>query len=133
MDIDYLGNDLPNYEDPLVVAIRTVADELHVEIEGVPLDQFIPLPTGVESRHKLIGHFGNVTAYVFDPYSIAISKLDRGFMTDLQDIVFLIREGFVSIDQLIQFANDTLENSQGYDIDPREFRQHLNALLQLLS
>ena len=69
---------------------------MKLEVEGVPIDQFIPLPNGASSRHRLIGRYGNLTAYVFDPYSIAISKIDRGFETDLQDVLFLIQRELVN-------------------------------------
>ncbi len=34
--------------------------------------------------------------YVFDPYSIALSKVDRGFDTDLDDITFLIKKDMLT-------------------------------------
>ena len=87
LDIDYFGSDRPDPEDVLAATIRSVATELHIEIEGVPLDQFIPLPQDSDSRHRFIGRFGNLIVYVFDPYSIAISKLDRGFETDPHELL----------------------------------------------
>lgn len=132
LDIDYFGSDLPDRSDELEAAIRLTALEMHIEVEGVPLDQFIPLPEGTESRRRLVGYFGTITAYVFDPYSIAISKLDRGFETDLQDIVFLIRSGNVLLETLMIYADEALKQANDFDIDPREFQQHLTALQKLI-
>ncbi|MCL5276022.1 MAG: hypothetical protein M1434_14970 [Chloroflexi bacterium] len=132
LDIDYVGSDLPIPEDVLAATIRSLATELKLEVEGVPIDQFIPLPSDAGSRHLLIGRYGNLAAYVFDPYSIAISKIDRGFETDLQDVVFLIRQGLVTSDQLAQYAHVAVQRAQDFDIDPNEFRLHLAALNHLL-
>jgi hypothetical protein len=112
LDIDYVGSDLPTPEDVLAVTIQSLAAEMKLEVEGVPIDRFIPLPHGADSRHRLIGRYGNLTAYVFDPYSIAISKIDRGFETDLQDVVFLIQRKLLVFDQLLQYANAVIQQSQ---------------------
>ena len=132
LDIDYVGSDLPSPEDALSATIRLLASDLKLEAEGVPIQQFIALPDGADSRHRLIGQFGNLTAYVFDPYSIAISKINRGFESDLQDVVFLIRRGFIALDELERFAGPTVQQARNFDIDPNEFRQHLAALKRLL-
>jgi len=93
IDIDFIGDDInPN---KLHQTIMQIARELKVHVEPVPLERFIPLPQGSENRHIHIGHFGNLEVYVADPYSIALSKLDRGFDTDFDDIVFLVQNGFV--------------------------------------
>jgi hypothetical protein len=91
IDIDFVGDDVsPNQ---LHQTILRVAKELKISAEPVPLDRFVPLPKGSEERIIRIGTFGNLEVFVADPYSIALSKLDRGFDTDLADIVFLIRTG----------------------------------------
>ena len=132
LDIDYVGSDLPKPEDELATTIRSLAAELRLEVEGVPIDRFIALPPGADSRHRLVGQFGNLAAYVFDPYSIAISKIDRGFETDLQDVAFLTRAGFIALDELERFAGTTVQQARDYGIDPNEFRLHLAALKLLL-
>ncbi|MBI3169256.1 MAG: hypothetical protein HYZ22_12305 [Chloroflexi bacterium] len=88
LDIDYVGDDIN--KNNLQIAIEETAIELGLETEAVPIDRFIPLPEGNEQRGIRIGQFGNVTTYIFDPYSIALSKIDRGFDTDIEDVIFLI-------------------------------------------
>ncbi len=54
------------------------------------------MPQGVERRHKRMDRFGQLDVYVFDPYSIALSKVARGFETDLEDVVFLLRRKLIN-------------------------------------
>lgn len=93
IDIDFLGDDV--HPSELHRTILQIARELEVYVEPVPLERFIPLPEGSDERSIRIGQFGNLEVFVADPYSIALSKLDRGFDTDLDDIVFLVQKGFV--------------------------------------
>ena len=131
-DIDYVGNDLPEPSDQLAMAIQKLADEMQIEVDPVPLDEFIPLPTDADQRHRLVGQFGRLTAYIFDPYSIAISKLDRGFESDLQDIVFLIRQGLVDFEQLTAYGHDVLERRRGFDLERDSFLAHLATVAAML-
>lgn len=52
LDIDYVGSDLPNRNDELASAIHSLAHEMRIEVEGVPIHQFIPIPQGAELRHQ---------------------------------------------------------------------------------
>jgi hypothetical protein len=132
LDIDYVGSDLPSKDDVLAMTIRTLATEMKIEVEGVPLDQFIPIPQGAALRHRLVGRYGALTAYVFDPYSIAISKIDRGFEIDLQDVVFLIRNRLIALDLLEDYVTATLLQAAEYDLDSHILRQHLLLMKRLL-
>ena len=40
---------------------------------------------------------GAIRVYVFDPYSIALMKIDRAFETDMQDVRFLIQAGQIEL------------------------------------
>jgi len=70
--------------------------------------------------------------YVADPYSIALSKLDRGFDTDLADIVFLTRHNFIRIAELERITKDALLNAGKFDFNPDilEHLQELNSRLK---
>lgn len=95
LDIDYLAESPPDKAAELQATIDSLAAEMKLELEAVPLDEFIPLPDDASTRHRQVGQFGGVTAYVFDPYSIALSKVARGFEADLQDVLLIwpIRAG----------------------------------------
>lgn len=108
-----------------------VAKELKIYIVPVPLEKFIPLPEGSEKRHIRIGQFGNLEVYVADPYSIALSKLDRGFDTDLDDIVFLIRHKHVALVVLDRITHDALSLAGKFDFHP-DILAHLQELKKRL-
>jgi hypothetical protein len=80
VDIDFVGDDI--HPSEFHRSIMQIARELKIDAEPVPLDRFVPLPMGSTERQIHIGQFGNLEIYVADPYSIALSKLDRGFDTD---------------------------------------------------
>src|SRR5689334_2869651 len=94
IDIDFVGDDVS--PSPFHKTIIKLGRNMKIIMEPVPLERFIPMPTGSEERSIHIGQFGRLEVDVADPYSIALSKLDRGFDTDIDDIVFLIRQNFVN-------------------------------------
>ena len=125
IDIDYLVEDS---DKNIQKVLKELSNELQLDLEYVPLDEFIPLPAEAEQRHHFIGHYGKVDVYIFDPYSIALSKLDRGFESDIEDIVFLIKHGLVSLPQLEQVVEDAIPHARKFDMNPHELREHLQAL-----
>jgi hypothetical protein len=126
LDVDYVGDD--RRPDDLQRTISRVAHELDIEVEPVPIEEFVPVPAGASERCVFVGQFGALSVYVFDPYTIALSKLDRGFETDLADIVFLIRRGFVDLASLETLALDAIAQAREFDLDPAAIRAHLQAL-----
>lgn len=69
-------------------AVESLAAELKMDIEAVPLAEFIPLPPEAQQRRRFVGRYGQLEAYIFDLYSIALSKIARGFEADLVEVVF---------------------------------------------
>lgn len=123
LDIDYDGEEIS--ADEFRTLLELVAAEMHIELEAVPLRRFIPLPPGADGRHIPIGNFGNLQVFVFDQYSIALSKRDRGFDSDIEDVVFLLREGFVEGDTLGAMITVAAESAAEYDLNTRQMRAHL--------
>jgi hypothetical protein len=125
VDIDFVGDDIdPN---PLHRVIIEIAKELKIHVEPVPLDRFVPLPKGSADRSIYVGQFGNLEVYVADPYSIALSKLDRGFDTDFEDIIFLIKHNHIYLNELERITRDALPDARKYDFHP-EILDHLQEL-----
>lgn len=125
IDIDFVGDDVhPNELHQFIIQI---AKELHIHVEPVPIDRFIPLPKGSEERQIRIGQFGNLEIYVADPYSIALSKLDRGLDTDLEDIIFLVRNNFITLDELERITRDAILYAGKFDLHP-DMLDHLEEL-----
>jgi hypothetical protein len=125
LDIDFVGDDV--HPNEFHRTIMQIARELKIHVEPVPLERFVPLPKGSEQRVIHIGQFGNLEIYVADPYSIALSKLDRGFDTDLEDIVFLIHRNHVTLEELERITQNALSLARKYDLHP-EILGHLQEL-----
>ena len=66
-------------------------------------------------------------------YSIAFSKLARGFDTDIDDVVFLLHHGLLTLAQLESVVNHGMREGQKFDIMPSELRNNWWALQQRLS
>lgn len=126
IDIDFIGDDVsPNELHKLIIQ---VAKEMKFLVEPVALDRFIPLPEGSDERNIHIGQFGNLEVYVADPYSIALSKLDRGFDTDLDDIIFLIQRGLIELAELERVTESSLPRAGQFDIDTDTMLAHLQTV-----
>jgi hypothetical protein len=121
-DLDYsLEATIP---EPCRLVIREVAAELGLDVEENAPAEFMPLPTGVEVRHKLIGRFGRLEAFVFDPYSMAVMKVDRAFPSDFEDVAYLLQAGLINLQSLEQCIDDV---ARRYD-EPRKLRQNFEEL-----
>jgi hypothetical protein len=113
--------------------MKKVAQELRIELEAVPLPRFIPIPPGASERHIPIGRFGKLQVLVFDPYSIALSKLDRGLDSDIEDVVFLLRHGFVTVPDIAELITGlTREVAAEYDLDLAQMHVHLDLARAML-
>ena len=73
---------------------------------------------GNENRIIRIGLFGNLEVFVADPYSIALSKLDRGLDTDFDDLVFLVQNKHVDMDAFERMLGDALPHAHKFDFNP---------------
>ncbi|MEW6718338.1 MAG: DUF6036 family nucleotidyltransferase [Chloroflexota bacterium] len=133
VDIDVTTETLGNQTTDLIRVIEATANELRVELEVIPIEEFVPLPEGAETRHKLVGQFGNLTVYVYDPYTIALSKLARGFESDLQDVLFLLRRGIIRLDELTLHVEAALPRAWDFNIDPGDLRQYMGEIRRLYS
>ena len=82
---------------------------------------------GSTERKIRIDQFGNLEFFIADPYCIALRKLDRGFDTDFNDIIFLIQQNFVSLNEPQLSTRDALPHARKYDIHP-DILDHLKEL-----
>lgn len=131
-DIDYVGNNLPSQDDEFDLLIKRIANELDLDVEAVPIDGFLPVPQGTEQRHIFIGNYELLTVYVYDPYTIALSKVERGFASDFQDVQFLVTHEYVDLSLLEQQATILESKAIAYLIDVVTFRRHFETLKKLL-
>jgi hypothetical protein len=125
IDIDFIGDDV--HPNPLHRTIMQIAREMQIHVEPVPLERFVPLPEGNEERVIRIGQFGNLEVFIADPYSIALSKLDRGLDTDFDDLVFLIQNNHVDMDEFERILSAALPHARKFDFNP-DIIEHLQEL-----
>lgn len=130
LDLDFDGEETA--DDELCLLLSQVATEMQLEIEAVPLHRFFPLPSGAENRHIFIGTFGNLRVYVFDPFSIALTKLDRGFDADIDDVAFLLRQDLVNAATLESMIDQAAGLAAAFDFNPNDMRTRLELAIQLL-
>jgi hypothetical protein len=129
LDVDY---SMEGASPDLEQVLTELAAELHLDLEHVPLREFIPLPSEAERRRRFIGRFGLVDAFIFDLYSIALSKIARGFESDLEDVEFLLRGNLIDWLDLENHFNEILPRADSADIDPREFATYFDTLRKRL-
>lgn len=112
-------------------AMAAVADQLHVELEVITIEEFVPVPANASLRHKFVGQFGQIDVYVFDPYTLALSKLARGLETDIQDILFMLNHDLLESRQLMAFVEEATSVAWEYDIDPADLRHYMGEVRRL--
>ena len=128
LDVDYIVEVAPEHAAGFQAVLAELAAEMQFDLEDVPLAEFIPLPPGAHERRRAVGQFGQLDVYIFDPYSIALSKIARGFEADLEDVVFMIREHLIEFDELEHLFEEVLPEAPKADIAPQEFRAYLEEL-----
>ena len=105
---------------------------MQLDLENVPLAEFIPLPPQAHERRRLVGRFGGMDVYIFDLYSIALSKIARGFDSDLEDVLFMLREGLIEYGELEDHFYEVLPQAPKADIVPSEFRAYFEEIRRRL-
>jgi hypothetical protein len=129
LDIDYVGNDLRKSE--LQQLIDLIAQEMQIEIKAVPIDEFVPVPADAQSRWLPVGRFGLIDVFIMDPYTIALSKLDRGFDTDIEDILFLLHQKLITFEELEMITATALKKAKEFARVSANVRAHLEELRNL--
>jgi hypothetical protein len=108
--------------------LSEVAVEMRLDVDEVPLAEFLPLPPQARERHRHIGRYGQLDVYIFDLYSIALSKIARGFEADLEDVPFLLREGLIEFEVMGPHFNAILPEAPKADIIPTVFRDYFEEV-----
>jgi hypothetical protein len=128
LDVDYTAEVAEEDTARFQAVLTELAAEMGLDLEDVPLAEFIPLPPEAWERRQTVGQFGQLQVYIFDPYSIALSKIARGFEADIEDVAFMLDEGVVEFDELERLFEEVLPKAAEADIVPQEFRSYFEEL-----
>ena len=115
--------------DAALTRIRDLKEELEVNVElASPLD-FLPPLEGWRERSRFRFREGNLEVFDFDPYSQALSKLERGFDLDLQDVRSMVESGQVEPAKLLEvFEGIEPELFRFPAVDPASLRAAVESL-----
>jgi hypothetical protein len=116
--------------DEMLRELPVLKERLGVNIELVSPPDFIPELPGWRERSPLVFREGNVSLHHFDFYSQALSKIERGFRQDLDDVAKMIESGLVQPARLREFYDAIDPQLYRYPaIDPSVFSQKVEAAL----
>jgi hypothetical protein len=119
--------------DLLMRRLPDLKQRLGMNIELVSPPDFIPELPGWRDRSPFVFRDGNVDVHHFDLYSQVLSKIERGFAHDLDDVRSVVASGFVEPTRLVRFYEAIERDLYRYPaIDPPSFRRRLDAVLETL-
>jgi Nucleotidyltransferase of unknown function (DUF6036) len=115
--------------DSALSRIRDLKEELALNVElASPLDFLPPLP-GWEERSRFRFRDGDLEVFDFDPYSQALSKLQRGFDLDLEDVKSMVRSGQVEPARLRELLDAIEPHLYRFPaVDPASLRAAVESL-----
>jgi hypothetical protein len=116
--------------DELMRALPALKESLGVNIELASPPDFIPELPDWRERSPHVFRDGRVDVHHFDPYSQALSKIERGFEQDLTDVRTMINEGLVQPPRLRELYDTIEPELYRYPaIDPSAFRRKVDDAL----
>jgi hypothetical protein len=106
LDIDITYELDVTHDAEFARVIKTLKEDLQLNVEQASPGDFIPLPSGWKERAKFVGRFGQIDVFHFDLYSTALSKIERGREGDYQDVLALLGSGQIELAELrLAFEN----------------------------
>lgn len=128
LDIDYTVELTPEMAQAFQETLAQLSAEMKLDLESVPLGEFVPLPPEARQRRRFVGRFGSLDVYIFDLYSIALRKIARGFEADIEDVLFMLAQKLIMFEELERLYQIILPQTAGSDIDPKEFRTYFEEV-----
>jgi hypothetical protein len=117
--------------DALLRALPMLKEELQINIELASPPDFIPELPGWQERSPVVFTAGNVQVRHFDFYSQALSKIERGFNQDLEDVADMLNHGLIRPDRLLKLYEQIEPELYRYPaIDPAAFRAKVTQALE---
>ena len=115
--------------DAALNRISEIKERLSVNVElASPLD-FLPALPGWQERSRFRFREGNLEVFDFDPYSQALSKLERGFELDLEDVDNMVRAQQVEPARLVELLGQIESELYRFpSVDPAGLRAAAESL-----
>jgi hypothetical protein len=115
--------------DELLRELPALKERLDLNIELVSPPDFIPELPGWRERSPMLFRAGNVDVHHFDPYAQALSKIERGFVQDRDDVRQMLERGLIEPARLVElFAAIEPELFRYPAIEPASFRRKVEEL-----
>jgi hypothetical protein len=119
-------------QDSVMRVIPRLKDELQVNVELASPGDFIPLPAGWQERSLAAEQGRRLSFRHFDPYSQALSKLERDHARDREDVRALISSGLVDPARLRTCFEEIEPLLYRFPaIDPPSFRARVERIRSL--
>ncbi len=116
--------------DALLRGIAEAKEELGVNVELASPPDFIPELPDWRERSPFVLQEGRLTVRHFDPYSQALSKIERGFDQDLADVAAMLARGLVEPARLRELFASIQGDLHRYPaIDPASFHDKVGRAL----
>jgi hypothetical protein len=120
------------FEPDSDAALRKIAalkEELAVNVElASPLD-FLPELPGWRERSRFRFRERNLEVFDFDLYSQALSKLQRGFELDLEDVRSMVQSGELEPARLLELFQEIERELYKFPaVEPAELRRSVESL-----
>lgn len=128
--IDYVGDDLEKRTFDRV--LEEIAQKLKLDIEAVPIEKFLPVTVEDMDACLPFGKFGEIDVLILNPYIIGFSKVERGFDTDIEDVIFLIKNKYIESEIMTTRIRNILLQANKFDIDRNSVMNHWRDILQQL-
>jgi hypothetical protein len=104
-------------------SIASIKDELSLNVELASPSDFIPELPEWRERSLFVSRHGLLDFYHYDPYSQALSKLERGHSRDLADVEAMLRDELIRKDLLLELFLEIEPMLIRYpSLDPKSFR-----------
>jgi len=115
--------------DELLRNLPDLKERLQVNVELASPPDFIPELPQWRERSPFLFREGVLDVHHFDPYSQALSKVERAFDQDLDDVRDMIDRGLVEPSRALELYNAIEPELFRYPaIDPGTFRARVQAV-----
>jgi hypothetical protein len=86
------------------------------------------------ASNTIIGRYGRLDVYAFDPVSTTLAKVERGASRDIEDALALLRRGVVTVPELQTAFEAILPRleTESLRVDESDFRRKFERFLQLV-